>query len=459
MPALFVLLALMSCLGLAGEVFMLDREPAMPGPTTFNNMSPVVSQADRLFYLVGEGRVWPYRWVPPVLEGQEPFGAGISRVIPVALAASSRWVLLLAENGQDYQLWRETDGTWSRNAAGSFGARLSAVTGGHFSLNEGVGLFAQFQTGRIGYWQVGRDGLLPVWQSPEPLPGIQTARNADFDGDGRDELLIVGAAGSVSIARWRNGLWETIWSLPPWGQVLGFDIAQADSHPGLEAVIVTSQRRLFLIGAVLDSFAVKARLTTATIASHVAFVPQISGAVMAGDASGDLDLYLLNGDSWRREAHLSGGDRLAFLIGLGPEHVLAGSSTGSLRIVHFVPLGQTRVYLDDEEVKGSGLYWDDGEFFFSLEFLRRVLSISSRWDEKKATLTLTTTGKLSVAMQTNKAEASIDGRPWQLGRGIAMVNGAPFVPADLLRAVFLINVTYDPGSNWLILTSTSPGAA
>ena len=100
----------------------------------------------------------------------------------------------------------------------------------------------------------------------------------------------------------------------------------------------------------------------------------------------------------------------------------------------------------------AGLYWDDGDFFFGLDFLQRTLGIAGRWDAKKGILTLTR-AKFSVVMEANRTEIKVDGRPWPLGRPLAIVGKTPYVPADLLRAVFLVNVTYDAGSDWLILTS------
>ena len=275
-----------------GGVFLLDREgvTAVCGPIA-GDPSVVGETQERLFYLVGEGRVWPYRWSSSIVEAGEPFEAEADRAVPVPVDGSGQWLLLLAQNGQDYQLWHETGGVWARVMAGSFGARVTTVAGGRYVAGEGAGLFAQYESGRIGYWQVGPEGCLPVWQSPDPWPNAVSVRSGDLDGDGLDELLAINATGGVAIVRWRNGLWESAWTLPPWGQVLDYDMAACDGQPGLEVALVTSQRRLFLIGAASGSFTTKARLTLPMVATHIALVPQGNGAVVLGDAGGNLDLF------------------------------------------------------------------------------------------------------------------------------------------------------------------------
>ncbi|MGE5551085.1 MAG: stalk domain-containing protein [Bacteroidota bacterium] len=450
--SLMILLAFLITQGItAGEAFLIDRETAAPAPPAPPAAILPAGADGRTICLVAEGRVWPYRWSPPVLESQDPFGLDIGWVAPVPFEAQTG-LLLLHHDRQHFELWHQSDGSWTRAAGGDFGGRVAALAGGRFSSGEGPGLFIQLESGRIAYWQVNKEECLPIWQSPEPWPMIATARQADLDGDGFDELIQVGTSGAVSILRWRNGVWESVWTLPPWGQVLGLDLGQADDQPGSELVLVTSQRKLFLIGNAAGAYIIKARLTLEMVASHAALVPGLKGAVMLGDAVGNLYFYTPEADSWRLETRLRSSERLAFLAGLGAERAMAGTVSGGIRIFHLIPLGRLSVFYDGVEAKNTGLYWEDGDFYFGPELLQRVLNIATRWDEKKASLTLTWE-KLTVVMQAEKAEAIINGRPWPIGRSIALVGKVPYVPADLLRSVFLINVTHDPVLDWLILTS------
>ncbi len=453
------LAALSCCAALAGEAYLLDREAALSVYGSAPASEALVRDAEGVAaYLVLDGRILPCRWAFPVLERQDPFGSAVGRVIPVPVDPRNQWLVVLAQNCQNYQVWRHGGGVWSQVAAGDLGARVIAATGGRFAAGEGAGLYAQFDSGRIGYWQVGPEGCQPVWRSPEPLAISVAAHHGDLDGDGLDEVLTYTAAGEISILRWRNGVWENVWSLPSWGQILGIDLGQADDLPGLEVAVVYSQRRLFLIGAASGGFTVKARFTTAMVASHVALLPESKGAVLLGDAAGTLYLFLPEAGTWRQESTLRANEKLSFLTGLGPERALAGTLSGSLSVLHVESLGRLMVFFDGAEVANKGLYWDDDGFYFGLEFLlQNVLGFDGRWDEKKATLTLIR-DSISVVMQAGKAEASIDGRPWPIGRALTVVNKTPFVPEELLRSVFLINVTHDPVSNWLILTSPSAGA-
>lgn len=436
---------------IAGQSYLLDREAeTAPGPSMPAAVEARGGQATIM--LLAEGRMSPFLWTPPVLEAQPQAGEGIARLIPMPSEGQS--FLALGQNGQDYQIWRSVDGTWAAAAGGTFGAKVVQAAAGHFVAGEGVGLFLQFETGQVAYWQAALDGCLPVWQSPDPWPALTAVRRADLDGDGFDEVLAVGASGAVYVLRWRNGLWDKQWTLPPWGTVLGFDLAQIDGQPGLEFVVTTSQRKLFLIGAAGGSFAIRARMTEEMIASHVALVPEGKGAVLLGDSGGNLQLLLPEGETWKAETRWRGEERLTFLAGLDPGRVLAGTAGGGLQVIRLVPLARISVYYDGASLKNTGLYWDDGSFYLGPDLLRAI-GVSARWDAKKSTLALSA-GKISATMQAGKTEAVIGGRAWKVGRTLAMVGKTPYAPADLLSAVFLINVTYDPGADWLILTSAAP---
>ena len=455
---LLIVIALVAQCTLAGGSFLFDREQTLPGGSAFQSVSIVPRGNDgSLVCIVVDGKICPYRWASSFLEGLDQFGSEVDRVLTAPVEAQVPWLMLLTQNGLDYQLWRQTEDSWLEMAGGSLGGRVVAAACGRFAAGEGVGLFAQFDSGRIGYWQVGREGCVPVWQSPDPFPGCTLVRNADFDGDGLDEILAIGTTGAISIMRWYHGIWETVWTLPPWGQVLSLDLGQADLQSGLEIAVVTSQRRLFLIGAAGGTYAVKARFTTTMIASQVALLPDGQGAVVLADAAGDLHLFLPEADSWRHEATMHGSERLSWLVGLGPEHILAGGVSGSLGVLRLMPLGCLAVFYDDVEVKNGGLYWEDGDFYFSPEFLQRVLGITSKWDERKSSLALIFED-LIVSMLAEKTEVSINGRPWSVGHAFILADKVPYVPADLLRSVFLINVTHDPGADLLILTSPTSGS-
>ncbi|MGE5598929.1 MAG: stalk domain-containing protein [Bacteroidota bacterium] len=438
----------------AGQGYLLDREAeAEPGP---HSLAAVETRgAEAAILLLAEGRALPYRWTPPVLEAGSSIGEGIGRLVP--LPAEEQGLLALGQHGQDYQFWRLLDGAWSAMPGGTFSAKVVLAAAGHFAAGEGTGLFLQFETGHLAYWQVARDGCLPVWQSPEPWPSLTAARRADLDGDGLDEVLAVGAAGAVYILRWRGGVWENAWTLPPWGTVLGFDLAQTDGQPGLEFAVTTSQRQLFLVGAAGGSFAIRARMTLDKIAPHLALVPEGRGTVLLGDTGGNLQLLVMEGASWKIEARWRGEERLAFLAGLGPAKVLAGTAAGGLRVIRLVPLSGIAVFYDGSGIKNGGLFWDDGCFYLGPDLLRAI-GIATKWDEKKSSLTLTA-GKVSASMQAGKTDAIIGGRTWKVGRALAMVGKTPYAPADLLSSVFLINVTYDPGAECLILTSAAPVAS
>lgn len=444
----------------AGERYLLDREASAAGPDPYPETICATGEGQgRAFFMSGGGRIWPYRWSAPVLEGEEPLPIEAGRILSVPIGAPGQWLLALAKNGQDYVLWHKdaAGGTWAQTAGGNLGGKVSVLTSGRFTAGEGAGLFSQDDSGRIGYWQVDPGGCLKVWLSPEPWPKLTAAFSADFDGDGLDEVLAVQATGALVIARWDHGLWENAWSLPPWGQVLAVDYGQADNLPGVEAVVATSQRMLFLVGASGGAFTVKSRLTMATVVSHAALVPGTNGDVILSDAAGNVDLYCREAETWRFEARLLAEERLAFLAGLAPGLVLAGNATGGpLRILRIARLADLAVYLDGTKIENSGLYWQEGKFYFGAEILQRALGIKSVWDAKKSTLTLTL-GRATVVLMAGKSEAMVNGRPWPLSRSLALVGKIPYVPSDLLRSVFLVNVTFDPAAGALILTSAAPG--
>lgn len=440
----------------AGEGFLIDRELRLNSGFTPVQAFVRNEGSGPAVCLLGEGRLRLYTWDPPILEEWAALGGLAGQAIPLPADRGGCAFLFLLQDGQTYQIWREEEEGWRLAANGGFGLRVTALAGGRFSQGDAAGFFVQFETGRVGYWQLTPDGLLPIWQSPNPWPQVIQARAADLDGDGAEELLAVHGDGALTIARWRGGLWEMVWTLPSWGRVLAMDVGQVDASPGLEAVLVTAQRRAFLIGGGPEGFAVKARLTLNAIAAHAALVPQAGGAILLGDAAGTIELWTPEEGTWRLEARLATGERLLGLAGLAEGRVLAVSALGHLSVFAAKPLKGTAVYLDGEEVGKEGLYWDEGEFYFSPEFLRRTLGIASRWDEKTGSIVLSL-GRLSVIMRTGKTEAVIDGRSWPLARGLAVLGKSVFVPADLLRAVFLVNVTYDPALDWLILTRASPG--
>ncbi|MGE5528498.1 MAG: stalk domain-containing protein [Patescibacteria group bacterium] len=438
----------------AGEACLLDREAVIAAvDSPAHAASAGQEEGERLFFLLDGGRVCPVRWSAPVLESLAPFGTGIIRIAAVPGEAGC-WLLAFGEDGRAFQLWRRDGQDWTAFAEGDAGERVTAVAGGHYAAGEAAGLFVQYESGRIGYWRVRAEGCTPIWQSPNPQPPLAAARSVDLDGDGQDEVLAIEGDGAVAVMRWRNGLWEACWQLPSWGQVLGLDAGESDGQPGAEIALVTSHRQILLLGASGGSLAVKARLATAMVASFVGLLPGGNGAIMLGDAAGSLHLLLRDGNAWRFEARLGGEERFTFVAGLGPERVLAGTAGGNLQVVRATALRDLSVFYDGGEAGNKGIFWNDGEFYFSPEFLRAVLGIASKWEEKKGRLTLTA-GKLTVTAQVDKKEIGIKGRPWTLNRAVVLAGKVPFVPAELLATVFLISVTYDPSAGWLILTSAS----
>ncbi len=155
--------------GLAGEGFFIDRELAAAVPGQGGSViCPVGGDPDsNTFFLIANGQVWPYYWTPTLIERGDPFGTGIARAVPLPSEAGGRGLLLLPQNGQDYQIWRQEAGEWAPSGQGTFGGRVVAAAAGRFAAGMGAGLFAQLDSGKIGYWQVDRNGLLPLWQSPD----------------------------------------------------------------------------------------------------------------------------------------------------------------------------------------------------------------------------------------------------------------------------------------------------
>ncbi|MCL6615266.1 MAG: hypothetical protein K6U03_11760, partial [Firmicutes bacterium] len=207
----------------AGEGFLIDREFRLDSGFAPIQVFARNEGSGPAVYLLGEGRLRLYAWDPPILEERAALGGIVGQAIPLPADHGGRAFLLLVQEGQAYQIWREEKGGCRPAASAAFGARVTALAGGRFSPGEAAGLFVQFETGRVGYWQLVPEGLLPIWQSPNPWPQVIQARAADLDGDGADELLAVHGDGALTIARWRDGLWEMAWSLPSWGRVLAVD--------------------------------------------------------------------------------------------------------------------------------------------------------------------------------------------------------------------------------------------
>ncbi|NLG84510.1 MAG: hypothetical protein GX493_07910 [Firmicutes bacterium] len=443
-------------LGRAGENFLLEQEWWWKTGFSPEYVAVKPTEGPPVVWTVGGGRVVLYRWTSPLLETQGSFGGTVGRAVPLPESPGGRGYLVLLQDRQSYQIWREDGEEWRVAFGGGFGDRVTTLTAGRFAPGEEIGTFIQFETGRVGYGELGPEGLLPIWQSPLPWPRIEEVWAADFDGDGVEEVLLVRQDGSLAVARWQAGLWDVVWNFPSWGRILAVDLGQADALPGIEVVFTTAQRQVFLLGALPGGgWGVKARLSLPTVISYVALVPRSGGAILLGDTGGTLELWVMQSGGWRLEASLSTGERVAGLMGLADGRVLVLGASGQFRIIAVQSLAGVVVYLDGAEVGKGGLYWNEGEFYFGTELLRRALGILSRWDEKKATLTLTQ-GNLMISMTVGKAEVAIDGRRWPLRRGLVVSDKTVFVPAELLRTVFLINVTFDPVSQWLILTTPSP---
>lgn len=449
-------LAVVAAAPLAGESYLLDRAADLVQLGQKAELIVAGDDLDRPYYLAVNGSISPLRWTPPILDRGESKALEPGPIVPLSADASGRWFCNIVQDGKEYRIWRESGGEWTKAASGVFGGRIVAASGGRFAAGEGAGLFTQFDSGHVGYWRVdAQEGPLLIWQSPDPWPFLSVARSCDLNGDGLDELFLADSAGIISIAQWRGGLWEKAWTLPSWGQVLAHDAGQADAQIGLEVVVLTSQRRVFLIGATGGSYGVKGSLIVDRVAVQAALVPRTNGMVVLADAAGRLDLLQPEKETWRLEASLDGGERIAFLAGLDESHILLGGFSGALHILGIESVKGLSVFLDGTEVKNAGIYWNDGEFYFGLDFLRSALRLAGQWDEKKAQLSLAA-GKVNVILKAGAGEALINGRPWPIKKPLLLVGKTPYVPAEFLRSVLLVDVTHDPALGQLILTTAAP---
>ena len=454
--AICVLLLLLLTSGIvaAGDSYLLDRELTFVIP----NPAPVLlgirqEPPDSLVYMLAEGRIHAYRWNTPCWETLTQLGSEISSATMAIMADTTQVIFGLEKNGLDYQIWHQTMEGWLMHR-GSFTSRVFSITAGRFSTDGSGGLFTQSEDGRIGYAQLKSDGCMPIWQSPEPVSMMSLARSGDIDGDGLDELVTANQYGVIAIWRWHGGIWQQAWTLPAWGQLLSLDLEQTDAQPGLEMAIVTSERRVFLISFASGRFDIHSSMTVNMLATQISLLPMGNGLVILGDASGNFHQFVPVGATWRLETRLSGGEKPSFLAGLSVERVLAVSVGGTVRILHPVPLGNLLVYFDGTEIKNPGIYWEDGDFYFAQVFLRQIPGLVCNWDNAKSNLTMTYK-KHTIIISASKTEVMIDGNPWPLKSPLLVLAKAPYVHADVLRAVLSINVTFDPVEFLLILTSAS----
>ena len=99
-------------------------------------------------------------------------------------------------------------------------------------------LFRQSGTGTVGYWNMVdgvNTGFVPlIWETSSPWSIVKT-QGADFNGDGRDDILWRNENGDLGIYRMTGGgaydfAWDVLGNVPTDWQVLGADDFNGDAR-------------------------------------------------------------------------------------------------------------------------------------------------------------------------------------------------------------------------------------
>lgn len=112
--------------------------------------------------------------------------------------------------------------------------------------------------------------------------------------------------------------------------------------------------------------------------------------------------------------------------------------------------GKIHFVVEGDIVEGYSPILENGQILLPIEAVRKYIDPKVHWDEKASKVVFTTKDRVLI-MKTGKLTAMVNARPVDLNIPVRLVDGRPYIPVQMLDAMFGIELQWIEENNVAVL--------